>query len=141
MATSTAATTPTTTTTIGAAVILQAAFESVCSVCKKSSNFHCGRCKTAHYCSQQCQRAHWNKYHKKLCIPITSPENAMLFVKSCRDLINQEEIEPEKIYWFGSLVKTLPYLLKFITKEQINFMFNQSESQFRELISIMLKSV
>ena len=28
----------------------------------------CGRCRSAHYCNEGCQRAHWHE-HKKLCRP------------------------------------------------------------------------
>eukprot|EP01006_Ploeotia_vitrea_P047760 TRINITY_DN67159_c7_g1_i3.p1 TRINITY_DN67159_c7_g1~~TRINITY_DN67159_c7_g1_i3.p1 ORF type:complete len:310 (+),score=32.18 TRINITY_DN67159_c7_g1_i3:82-1011(+) len=29
---------------------------------------HCSKCRYAHYCSNECQRADWKKKHKKLCL-------------------------------------------------------------------------
>ena len=33
----------------------------------KSALKRCSKCKIAHYCSEQCQKEHWHKTHKKHC--------------------------------------------------------------------------
>jgi hypothetical protein len=40
-----------------------------CSNCGTSgANLTCGECKAAHYCSNACQKQHWNNGHKGMCI-------------------------------------------------------------------------
>jgi tetratricopeptide (TPR) repeat protein len=42
-----------------------------CDGCGQRDPAHkCSRCKCAFYCSVDCQRQHWNKEHKKTCVPI-----------------------------------------------------------------------
>jgi tetratricopeptide (TPR) repeat protein len=41
-----------------------------CDGCGQRNPAHkCSRCKCAFYCSTACQRQHWNREHKKACIP------------------------------------------------------------------------
>lgn len=40
--------------------------KSRCSVCRKTSTFHCGRCKQQNYCDPVCQKADWPT-HKHNC--------------------------------------------------------------------------
>ena len=42
--------------------------QSECQQCRKPTKFTCSICKSAKYCGQNCQRAHW-KTHKKICKP------------------------------------------------------------------------
>ena len=47
--------------------------DRVCSHCstQASESNHlmtCARCKSAFYCSRNCQRAHWKAGHKKICV-------------------------------------------------------------------------
>jgi hypothetical protein len=39
-----------------------------CPVCESPAHSRCSRCKSVCYCSQECQRSHWNS-HKKDCRP------------------------------------------------------------------------
>lgn len=39
-----------------------------CDVCGATSQFKCGKCKKAYYCSEDCQKQHWTQGgHKKIC--------------------------------------------------------------------------
>ncbi|CCI43395.1 unnamed protein product [Albugo candida] len=38
-----------------------------CHVCKETSSFVCSRCKSARYCSEQCQKKDWKSNHKVSC--------------------------------------------------------------------------
>ena len=37
-----------------------------CENCEVKGKMRCGKCKTARYCSQNCQKTHW-KVHKEKC--------------------------------------------------------------------------
>lgn len=37
-----------------------------CSICNRSTNYHCDICKTVYYCSRTCQRVDWLN-HKQIC--------------------------------------------------------------------------
>lgn len=39
-----------------------------CANCSQMGNLRCKKCKKTHYCSKECQRAHWST-HKKTCKP------------------------------------------------------------------------
>lgn len=43
-----------------------------CKVCKKPSKDRCSRCKTARYCSRECQVSDW-RTHKKTCGSSSTP--------------------------------------------------------------------
>lgn len=90
-----------------------------CPVCETHANKKCGKCKILKYCGQDCQKLHWTKYHKKVCMPIESTETALKFIQNYNTIINDETDETELVYWFGTLMKVIPYLLQFISKEQI----------------------
>lgn len=38
----------------------------------------CSRCKNAHYCSRECQKAHWKANHKKVCEPVKIVEKTTI---------------------------------------------------------------
>ncbi|XP_059286606.1 ubiquitin carboxyl-terminal hydrolase 18 [Lycium ferocissimum] len=38
-----------------------------CAVCGKVTSKQCSRCKKVKYCSEACQRSHWNSGHKSIC--------------------------------------------------------------------------
>lgn len=44
-----------------------------CLECDKPTTHKCERCHVAEYCSQECQRAHWDDGHKDICFDISQP--------------------------------------------------------------------
>jgi len=46
--------------------IVEELLKTKCSVCVKQTTLVCNRCKTARYCSRECQRKHWSA-HKPTC--------------------------------------------------------------------------
>ena len=44
-------------------------YDDVCRFCgKQDSKFECSKCKSAKYCSEECQKLDWNVYkHKLVC--------------------------------------------------------------------------
>lgn len=43
-------------------------FEAPCAHCRCETNKKCSGCKVILYCSKECQREHWKKYHKHECL-------------------------------------------------------------------------
>ena len=41
---------------------------NTCASCSKPASLRCTRCKKAHYCSKECQKADWPS-HKRVCVP------------------------------------------------------------------------
>ncbi|KAK8816076.1 MYND-type zinc finger protein [Blastocystis sp. ATCC 50177/Nand II] len=68
----------------------------------------CSRCKTACYCSKECQLEHWKNGHKKECVPVggkedkaavptekkaeVSNDQAVLMRKECQTMYNNYEM-------------------------------------------------
>ncbi len=46
---------------------------SLCALCKKPGGSKCSRCYNIHYCSIDCQHAHWPT-HKRSCVVYVPPE-------------------------------------------------------------------
>lgn len=46
---------------------------NACAVCQEPGPKRCSRCKTARYCSLECQTKHWNQGHKLDCRATTDP--------------------------------------------------------------------
>ena len=38
-----------------------------CPICFQPANLKCGKCQSVFYCSEECQKQHWKKCHKKAC--------------------------------------------------------------------------
>lgn len=39
-----------------------------CPMCFKPASLKCGKCQSVFYCSEDCQKQHWKKCHKKACV-------------------------------------------------------------------------
>ncbi|XP_010259741.1 PREDICTED: uncharacterized protein LOC104599075 [Nelumbo nucifera] len=50
----------------------------LCAMCGNSARKKCSGCKTVRYCSETCQREHWNKIHKHKCKELKSAGNVAL---------------------------------------------------------------
>lgn len=61
-------------------------YVSSCANCGKPAHSQCSRCKLTHYCSHQCQRQHWGKYHKKHCPMITKGFDTTATILRVEDL-------------------------------------------------------
>ncbi|GFP81638.1 ubiquitin carboxyl-terminal hydrolase 19 [Phtheirospermum japonicum] len=49
-----------------------------CAVCDLPANKQCAGCKMVKYCSEACQKSHWDSGHKKKCMDLKSSYNANL---------------------------------------------------------------
>ncbi|KZV31693.1 ubiquitin carboxyl-terminal hydrolase 19-like [Dorcoceras hygrometricum] len=47
-----------------------------CAVCGNLTKKHCARCKMVKYCSEACQRSHWNSEHKTKCKDLQTSSKA-----------------------------------------------------------------
>ena len=45
-----------------------------CFVCNEDAGKKCGRCKEVWYCTQICQRQHWQNGHREECISLTDQD-------------------------------------------------------------------
>ena len=69
----------------------------ICDMCKKHNNIKseskmlcCSKCKTAHYCSPECQKKHW-KEHKDECLEIFSnkeTEEMIIGILRCKTFLS-----------------------------------------------------
>lgn len=56
-----------------------------CALCGKLAKANkCGACKKVHYCSKECQKAHWKEEHKKECEELKACDNKELMDKLTR---------------------------------------------------------
>ena len=42
-----------------------------CAQCNRAGDHRCGKCKQVHYCSKECQKAHWAT-HKQTCTRVSN---------------------------------------------------------------------
>ncbi|KAI3453973.1 hypothetical protein Pfo_010636 [Paulownia fortunei] len=61
---------------MAAAVSGAAEVSDSCAVCGLLTKKQCARCKMVKYCSEACQRSHWNSEHKKKCKDLQSSYKA-----------------------------------------------------------------
>ena len=62
--------------------------ENICCNCFDFGDLRCSRCKTAVYCSKECQLADWRTSHKFVChnnddneeVPISSIQKCYIFI-------------------------------------------------------------
>ena len=65
-----------------------------CSACLRPASDlkRCGRCKVARYCSQQCQRTHWNDGHKSSCQDVLDLKHKSGVAKTVA--IDEQDVHP-----------------------------------------------
>lgn len=39
-----------------------------CPICFRAASLKCGKCQSIFYCTEECQKQHWKKCHKKACV-------------------------------------------------------------------------
>lgn len=65
---------------------------SQCTTCHKAASFKCSKCPVPiQYCSEQCQRVHWNVWHRRVCGQVKRGRES----DKCHnpvDLITQEDV-------------------------------------------------
>ena len=49
-----------------------------CAQCSNLGDQRCGKCKQVHYCSKECQKAHWAT-HKQTCTRVSNQESTEIF--------------------------------------------------------------
>jgi len=55
----------------------------------------CSKCKTARYCSKDCQRQHWRDGHREECKPYVSPDQAE--ADKVQQLLDTAVLKPEQV--------------------------------------------
>lgn len=67
----------------------------------------CSKCKTARYCSKDCQRQHWRDGHREECKPYVSPDQAE--ADKVQQLLDTAVLKPEQIIAYNVPPPPMPF--------------------------------
>jgi len=84
-----------------------------CWTCAVPSNLFCAKCKQAHYCSKECQRADW-KLHKEICGSMPIPQLARVIITDIpgkgKGMRAGEEIKQNTAFFVEEAALGFPYV-------------------------------